>query len=313
MATRITFGTTNKWEKTMRYVTAAAFLLASAAPALAWGPLIEADAFDQAVAEADDPLIIDIRTEELFQVGHIPGAVNLPYAGWRGPQTNPGELVSIEEVEAMLESVGATEDQEVAIVYAGTSASDFGAAARVYWTLKSAGFDDLAILNGGQAAWSEATERTVASGLPDTERSELELSWSNQWTMDFEGVSDVVAGRSDAVLIDGRPHEFFRGEKQHQAAASPGTLQGALNLVNFMWFEDESPIVSPTDDDIARVRSIADENEGKPLVSFCNTGHWAATNWFAVSELAGVEDVKLYPESMVGWTLMGGSTVTGSN
>ena len=38
------------------------------------------------------------------------------------------------------------------------------------------------------------------------------------------------------------------------------------------------------------------------FVSFCNTGHWAATNWFVLSEIAGIEGVKLYPESMVGWT-----------
>ncbi|MEL7140101.1 MAG: rhodanese-like domain-containing protein, partial [Pseudomonadota bacterium] len=40
---------------------------------------------------------------------------------------------------------------------------------------------------------------------------------------------------------------------------------------------------------------------GKTVVSFCNTGHWAASNWFALSEVAGIEDVRLYPESMVGW------------
>ena len=40
----------------------------------------------------------------------------------------------------------------------------------------------------------------------------------------------------------------------------------------------------------------------RPIASFCNTGHWAATNWFALSEVAGIPNVKLYPESMVGWT-----------
>ena len=39
-----------------------------------------------------------------------------------------------------------------------------------------------------------------------------------------------------------------------------------------------------------------------PAVSFCNTGHWAATNWFVMSEIAGNKEVKLYPESIVGWS-----------
>jgi thiosulfate/3-mercaptopyruvate sulfurtransferase len=44
---------------------------------------------------------------------------------------------------------------------------------------------------------------------------------------------------------------------------------------------------------------------GDRLVSFCNTGHWAATNWFALSEIAGIEGVRMYPESMVGWSNAG--------
>ena len=37
-------------------------------------------------------------------------------------------------------------------------------------------------------------------------------------------------------------------------------------------------------------------------VAFCNTGHWAATNWFAQSEVLGQKNVKLYAGSMVDWT-----------
>jgi thiosulfate/3-mercaptopyruvate sulfurtransferase len=43
----------------------------------------------------------------------------------------------------------------------------------------------------------------------------------------------------------------------------------------------------------------------QPTVSFCNTGHWAATNWFVLSEVLGQKDVKLYPESTVGWSQAG--------
>jgi thiosulfate/3-mercaptopyruvate sulfurtransferase len=39
------------------------------------------------------------------------------------------------------------------------------------------------------------------------------------------------------------------------------------------------------------------------IVSYCNTGHWAATNWFVLHEILGYSNVTLYDESMVGWTL----------
>ena len=40
----------------------------------------------------------------------------------------------------------------------------------------------------------------------------------------------------------------------------------------------------------------------RTIVSYCNTGHWAATNWFVMSEVLGKDNVKLYDGSMVEWT-----------
>ena len=37
-------------------------------------------------------------------------------------------------------------------------------------------------------------------------------------------------------------------------------------------------------------------------MSYCNTGHWAATDWFVLHELLGRKDVRLYAGSMVEWT-----------
>ena len=47
-------------------------------------------------------------------------------------------------------------DTPVVVVHQGTNQTDFGAAARVYWTLKSSGIAPLAILNGGMNAWAAA-------------------------------------------------------------------------------------------------------------------------------------------------------------
>ena len=39
----------------------------------------------------------------------------------------------------------------------------------------------------------------------------------------------------------------------------------------------------------------------QPVISYCNTGHWATTNWFVLSEVLN-KDVKLYDGSMVEWS-----------
>ncbi len=37
-------------------------------------------------------------------------------------------------------------------------------------------------------------------------------------------------------------------------------------------------------------------------ISYCNTGHSAAGDWFVLSEVLGRPDVKLYDGSMSEWT-----------
>ena len=36
-------------------------------------------------------------------------------------------------------------------------------------------------------------------------------------------------------------------------------------------------------------------------ITFCNTGHWAAVSWFALSEYLGYSNVKMYDGSLAEW------------
>ncbi len=58
------------------------------------------------------------------------------------------------ELEKLIGELGIDEDDHVVMVPAGVSFTDFGAAARVYWTLKVAGLTNASVLDGGYEAWS---------------------------------------------------------------------------------------------------------------------------------------------------------------
>jgi thiosulfate/3-mercaptopyruvate sulfurtransferase len=271
-------------------------------PAAAFdSPLIDPAGLQQVLA-GDSIQIIDIRAPEGeggYASGHIEGAVSAPYPLFRGPAENPGQLPDLATLEGTVESLGLEPDQPVVVTYQGASISDFGAAARVYWTLKSLGFEELAILNGGIEAWSEAglaLSTDAVTPVPST----LDLSWNGTWTATTDEVRAIVDGEAEARLVDARPESFWKGEQAHPAAARPGTLPQSEYFVHSSWFSSGPAII-----DAAAAADLAQEAglEG-PLVSFCNTGHWAATNWFAMSELAGL-DARLYPESMVGWSNAG--------
>jgi len=114
-----------------------------------------------------------------------------------------------------------------------------------------------------------------------------------------ELVARVKAG--DAALIDARPAEFFKGDTRHVAASVPGTLQGAVNVEHDKWFAPGTSTFVSTDQ-AQKVAATSAIDPAKETVSFCNTGHWAATNWFAMSEVLGQKNVKLYAGSMVEWS-----------
>ena len=142
--------------------------------AAAFGPLTTPDA----MGEADT--ILDIRAANAFARGHIPGTVNAPYGKFRGPRANPGQMMTEDALEALLESLGIKEGEKIAILYEGSNASDFGAAARVYWTLKSAGFQELAIVNGGYNAWA-AQGNIAHAGAVAVAPSELDIAFDSSW------------------------------------------------------------------------------------------------------------------------------------
>ena len=109
--------------------------------------------------------MLDIRSAidgggaEAYAKAHIPGAVHSDYdkAGWRVTRNGvPFMLPTTAELEKLIGETGIDEDNHVVIVPAGVSATDFGSAARVYWTLKVAGHPAVSILDGGFAAWQAA-------------------------------------------------------------------------------------------------------------------------------------------------------------
>lgn len=292
----------------MKQLVIAAFATAlSASLALAdteWNKLVS----PAELAELDGVTIVDIRDPKAFATAHLPGAVNAPYPAWRGPANNPGRPLTDEALTALLQASGLDHDDQIVVTHAGVNQTDFGAAARVYWTLKSAGFPQIAILNGGVRGWVEAGEPlsvTIAPVEPSTQTFTL----SDEWSVDRETVAAMVSGERNATLVDARPDAFYAGERKHPAAAAAGTLKGAQNLPFLGWFKGDATEI----EDASHAGDVASaiKSDGGEIVSFCNTGHWAATNWFALSELAGKQNVKLYPESMVGWVNSGGETVTG--
>ena len=269
--------------------------IATAPLAATFGPLVEADDLANAL-DTKQPVLLDIRNDG-YADSHVDGALWAPYKLFRGTKDNPGGLMDLAVLEEHLEKLGLEQDEPIVIISEGNNDTDFGAAARVYWTLKSTGFTDLSILNGGRIAWRDANlplNNTFETAVP----SQLNLEFDTTWLADTQHVSSVVKGENSGLLVDARLPEFFAGDKAHGAAKRPGTLPGAVNQSYATFFENGAAAIS-TPTDISALKASLGIKGDEEVISFCNTGHWAATHWFALSELANVENAKLYAGSMV--------------
>ncbi|NBB84024.1 MAG: sulfurtransferase [Alphaproteobacteria bacterium] len=282
--------------------------LAFAGPALAHeaGPLVD-PAWLADHLEIDDLVVLDIRNRidggsaETFAEGHIPGAVYSNYieAGWRATVDGvPGKLPPVAELEALIGGLGIDDDDHVVIVPGGVSSTDFGSAARVYWTFKVLGHDTVSILEGGHAAWA-AADLPLATG----ESAPEPATFTAEFRPALLATTDQVAAAIDGgtPLVDARPLEQYVGEAKSDVVARAGTLPGAVNVPHSTFVVDEGRDVVDGDRLAALLAEVGLEAEGDQI-AFCNTGHWASVGWFALSEVAGNPNVAMYDGSMVEWT-----------
>jgi thiosulfate/3-mercaptopyruvate sulfurtransferase len=280
---------------------------AIATPALAEeiAPLVSRD-WVKARLGNPDVVVLDVRSAldgggaEAYARGHIPGAVHSDYdkAGWRVTRNGvPFMLPTLPELEKLIGELGIDEDSQVVVVPAGVHALDFGSAARVYWTLKATGVAKVSILDGGFAAWAADPANPLERGA--SKPSPKIFTATINKSLIAESSDVVQAERGNATLVDARPASFYLGKEKAPAARAYGHIPGAISLDHARFYDTSANRLRPR----AELASLAASVPAAgPVVTYCNTGHWAATDWFVLSEVLGRKDVKLYYGSMVDWT-----------
>lgn len=257
--------------------------------------------------EREGLVVLDIRnaidggSRTTFEKGHIPGAVYSSYTGdgWRVKKGDvPGMLPPVEDLERLIGGLGIDNDTDVVIVPAGVGSTDFGSATRVYWTFKVLGHDRVAILNGGHRAWVE-TGYELEEGWNAPEAVAFEADFRPELVADADEVEE--ARHAGVQLVDNRPRPQFIGEEKHPAARAAGTIPGALNLEQ-QRLTREGTAYMVDRDSLEKLLQQAEIEDGGKTITFCNTAHWASIGWFALSEVAGYDNVAMYDGSMTDWT-----------
>ncbi|MXR40259.1 sulfurtransferase [Halobaculum sp. WSA2] len=246
--------------------------------------------------ELDDPdvRVVDVRDAwEYDGIGHVPGAVSIPFDEFRSEAGDEGMLPGADRWADLLSAAGIEEGDEI-VAYDdehGVFAARFLVTAELY------GHDPgrLHVLDGDYSAWSR--ERETTREAPDPEPTDYEPGDPVRSPLvGFEAVENRLDG--DAVIVDTRdPDEYAAGH-----------LPGAVNLD---WLElvdpDTRGLRSRGDlESILADRGITPDRE---VLLYCNTARRISHTYLVLRHL-GYEDVLFYEGSLTEWEERSGEIVT---
>jgi len=276
-------------------------------------PLISAAALQTLLASGTPCKVFDCSFElmkagagdQQYAQAHIAGAVRADLdrhlsASKTAPDAASGgrhPLPSRETLAAWLGSVGLTPDMQ-AVVYDRQGANYCG---RLWWLLKWAGHENVAVLDGGLQAWQAvggAIDSCADTRLSTTTyASNYPLAPARIALAATETVASQL-GRSTQTLIDARGAPRFRGEVEPLDPAA-GHIPGALNrpfTENF----DALGKFKPAAQLRAEFEALLAGRDPATVVHHCGSGVSAVPNIIAM-EIAGLGRTALYAGSWSDW------------
>lgn len=230
---------------------------------------------------------------EEYAKGHIPGAV---FVDWTTDIVDPdgtvkAQLAPANSFASAMESRGIGDETAVIVV----DHKDGHLAARLWWALRYYGHEDVAILDGGYAAW-EASGGPLTDEVPDID-TQVTFTAKAQPGLRSE-VGDVVEhmrSRSRQI-VDARDAATYHGETQRGSRG--GHIPGALNLPAKSLQDDSGAWKSP--EDIRDIAERAGVDLTQPVTAYCNGGVTATQLMFGLQR-AGATDLSNYDGSWNEW------------
>jgi thiosulfate/3-mercaptopyruvate sulfurtransferase len=177
------------------------------------------------------------------------------------------------------------------------------ASARVWWTLKVMGFNDVVVLDGGLKAWL-AEGRPVESAETALPRSTVTPAFRAELVRGLGDVAGIISSGA-AQLVDARSGPRFRAEvPEPRAGLRSGHMPGAKSLP-FDTLLEPGGHMKPAPE-LAKLFADAQVDLAQPIVTSCGSGLTAAVLALGLARL-GRGDVAVYDGS---WTEWGGRADT---
>ncbi len=166
----------------------------------------------------------------------------------------------------------------------------------MWWLLRSFGFDDVAVLDGGFLRWKAEGRPTTAEPTPAAPEATFTASDRPELVADTAEVLEVV-NDGGACLINSLTAEDFSATSTDRYAR-PGRIPGSLNVPVFDLLDEDGRFRST--DELREHFADVLARPGRKI-TYCGGGI-AATGDALALHLLGETDVAVYDGSLREWT-----------
>ena len=247
------------------------------------------------IAVADDlsesgVVILDARSADAYNDGHIPGAISMPWQQFSDAGLN---LKPVGELEALLGAAGIKRNTWM-IIYDDTTAS-WGAAGRLFWMFEYLGCENVRILDGGWDKWvadGNQPETTANTRKAATFIAEV----NDRIVVDKTHIADRL-GDADFNLIDTRTDAEFIGWTLYNEERG-GHISGTVHLPYEGYFAADKTML-----DYDRMKAQFDAKgvtSDKEMVAYCTAGIRSAYAYF-IARLMDFDNAANYDASIWDW------------
>ncbi|WP_313693085.1 sulfurtransferase [Halorarum halobium] len=245
----------------------------------------------------EDVRVVDVRDGWEYEgIGHLPGAVSIPFGEFRSGEGDEGMLPGADRWADLLSAAGIGVEDDV-VAYDDTHGVF---AARFLVTAELYGHDParLHLLDGDYSAWSRERPTTTDAVEPDpTEYEPREPADSP--LVGFDEVAAALEAEGTVVVDTREAWEFEEGH-----------LPGAVQLDWMELVDAESRGLKPRDE-LASILADRGVTPDRRVLLYCNTARRISHTYLVLGHL-GYDDLAFYEGSLTEWEARGGATETGT-
>lgn len=262
------------------------------------GEYIIDKAYLEGKIDSDDVIILDARGEEEAKKGTIKNAQAVMWQQFskmdgESKDEGWGNLLSKDAMEKALSAAGLSKDKEI-IAFAD-GGNGWGEDGRILWTLKSCGYTNIKMLDGGYTYWKENGGATTTEVKAPTATPITIDGISDTWLITED---QLAAGIDSIKIVDTRLVDEYVGAVKYGESRG-GHIKNAVNIPFTELFNENNTLKS--NDEIKKMFTDKGVETKDEVALYCTAGIRSGYATI-ILDMLGYKDAKNYDGSIYEWS-----------